>query len=278
MDLGAKLLTGAVALLCLGLSFKAFGGDDNTIAINQVTASTNLDLSITQEGYDNRVFFSIGDIDDSSIDIYQVGNNQEIGWADDIVTWGSGAGWGGDIDHDDQDVKLWQNCTKGDDCNTNDIQFHISYGTNNKLWWAQGFEISSRTDTSWAKDNTEGGGHWVTVDIHGNNNTVVGQQRNCATGACDGHKAKIYLYGDNNSVFGKQKADGTKEFYLTINNDGNTVDYLQDGNGEHNSNITINGNYPTTLNISQHSNTTQNYTLSQNCQTSGGCTVSVTQN
>ena len=115
MDLGAKLLTGAVVLLCLGLSFKAFGGDDNTIAINQVTASTNLDLSITQEGYDNRVFFSIGDIDDSSIDIYQVGNNQEIGWADDIVTWGSGAGWGGDVDYDDQDLKLWQNCTKGDD-------------------------------------------------------------------------------------------------------------------------------------------------------------------
>jgi len=277
MDLPAKLMTGAVVLLCLGLSYKAYGSDDNTIAISQVAGGNNLDLTITQEGYNNDIFFSIGDGDDLILDMKQVGNNNEIGYANDYPGWGSGAGWGGDVDYDDQNLKLWQNCTKGSACNKNDIQFHVSYGTDNKLWWAQGFEISSRTDTSWSIDNTEGGGHNVTVDIHGSNNEVVGQQRNCAAGICDGHSARIYVYGDDNSVFGKQKADGQKEFYLTINNDDNTVDYLQDGNGAHNATITLDGNYGTTLNLTQHTNTLQNYTLTQNCQTSSGCSVTVTQ-
>ena len=115
------------------------------------------------------------------------------------------------------------------------------------------------------------------MDIHGDDNEVVGVQRNCAANQCDGHSAKIYVYGDDNSIFGKQKADGGKEFYLYIYNDDNTVDYLQDGNAPHNATVTLNGNYGTILDLSQHSNTTQNYTLSQNCQTSGGCSVTVTQ-
>jgi VCBS repeat-containing protein len=250
---------------------------DNEIAIQQVAQGDNLELDLTQEGYNNDIFFSIGDGDNISVEIVQKGNNNEIGYANDYPSWGSGVSWGGDIDFDDQDLKLYQNCTKGAACNKNDIQFHISYGTDNKLWWAQGYEISSRTDTSWSIDNTEGGGHNVTIDIHGSNNEVVGQQRNCSNNVCDGHSARIYLYGDDNSVFGKQKADGGKEFYLTVNGSDATVDYLQDGTGEHNATITITGSQPTTLDLSQHSNTTQNYSLSQNCVTSGGCNITVTQ-
>ena len=268
-----KVLVAGVLFSCF-----TFASDDNTVNIVQVGAGHDLELTITQEGWNNDVFFSIGDGDDIVIDIKQVGNNNELGWTNDYPNWGSGANWGGDIDYDNQNIKLWQNCTKNSSCNKNDIQFHISYGTNNKFHWAQGFIIDSRTDTSWAKDNTEGGGHYITADIHGDDNSIIGHQRNCSAGTCSGHQARIYLYGDDNDVFGQQQADGVKEFYLTINNDDNTVDFLQDGAGEHNATITLNGNYGTTLDLTQHSNTTQNYTLTQNCQTSGGCSVTVTQN
>jgi len=256
------------------MSTQAFG--DNEIDIEQVAQGDNLTLDLTQEGYNNDIFFSIGDGDNISVEIFQIGNNQEIGYANDSPGWGSGVSWGGDIDYDGQTLKLYQNCTKTT-CNKNDIQFHVSYGTGNKVWWAQGFEIDSRTDTNWSKDSAEGGGHYVTVDIHGNNNSVVGVQRNCSAGSCDGHSARIYVYGDDNDVFGRQKADDSKEFYLTINNDDNTVDYLQDGHGEHVANITLNGTYGTDLNFVQHSNTTQSYTLTQNCITSGGCSITITQ-
>jgi len=274
MDFLNKIKTFAIGTL---FSLSVIASDDNTININQVAGGDNLEIDIIQEGFNNDIFFSVGDGDDVVIEMKQVGSNNEIGWANDSPSWGSGASWGGDIDYDNQTVKLWQNCTKNSDCNKNDIQFHISYGTNNKLWWAQGYEISSRTDTSWAIDNTEGGGHYVTVDIHGDDNEIVGQQRNCSQGNCDGHSARIYLYGDDNSIFGKQKGDGAKEFYLTVQNDDNTVDYLQDGHGEHNATITLNGTFGTTLDFEQRGNTTQNYTLTQNCQTSGGCSVTVSQ-
>ena len=278
MDLPAKLMLGFVAALLIFGAVKAFA--DNEIAITQVAQGDNLELDITQQGFNNDVFFSIGDGDNINVEIMQRGHNNEIGYANDYPSWGSGAGWGGDIDFDDQELKLYQNCTKSASagCEKNDIQFHISYGTDNKLWWAQGYVIDSRTDTSWTYDNSEGGGHNVTVDIHGDNNSVIGHQRNCSAGACDGHSARIYLYGDDNDVFGQQQADGSKEFYLTINNDDNTVDYLQDGTGEHNATITITGSQPTTLDLTQHSNNTQNYTLTQNCVTSGGCSITVTQN
>ena len=248
----------------------------NSILIEQVAGGNNLDLLIEQIGYNNKIFFSIGDVDDTTIDLKQEGNNNELGYANDSPSWGTGVGWGGDIDFDDQDIKLWQNCTKTT-CAKNDIQFHISYGTNNKVWWAQGYEISSRTDTSWTKDNTEGGGHKVTIDIHGNRNEIVGQQRSCSNNNCSGHTAQIYIYGDDNSVFGKQKADSSKTFNLTIQNDDNVVDYLQDGNASHVANITLTGAYGTDLDLVQHAGSAQSYSLSQNCQTSGGCTISVTQ-
>ena len=274
MDTPAKLLLGFIAALLIFAAVKAFG--DNEIDIEQVAQGDDLILNLTQEGYNNDIFFSIGDGDSISVEIFQIGNNNEIGYANDSPGWGSGVAWGGDIDYDDQTLKLYQNCTKTT-CNKNDIQFHVSYGTGNKVWWAQGFEIDSRTDANWSKDSAEGGGHYVTVDIHGNNNSVVGVQRNCSLGNCDGHSARIYVYGDDNDVFGRQKADDSKEFYLIINNDDNTVDYLQDGHGEHYANITLTGTYGTDLNWSQHANTNLSYTLTQNCITSGGCSITITQ-
>ena len=250
----------------------------NSILLNQVASGDDLELTIEQIGYDNKVFFSIGDLDDTVINFKQDGHNQEIGYTNDDPNWGSGELWGGDLDSSNSDIKFWQNCTRNAGlCEKNDIQFHIAYGTDNKAWWAQGYIIQSRTDTVWSKDSHEGGGHKVTIDIHGSRNEVVGVQRNCSANNCDGHTAQIYVYGDDNSVFGKQKADSSKTFNLTILNDDNTVDYLQDGNASHTANITLNGSYGTDLDISQHSNTAQSYTLSQNCQTSGGCAISVTQ-
>ena len=232
----------------------------NSILIDQVASGSDLNLTIEQIGFNNKVFFSIGDLDDTIINLKQEGHNQEIGWVNDSPSWGSGANWGGDIDSSDSNIKFWQNCTHSaaNGCGKNDIQFHIAYGTDNKAWWAQGYTISSRTDTSWQKDNYEGGGHKATLDIHGSRNEIVGSQRNCSNNNCDGHTANIYIYGDDNSVFGKQKADSSKTFNLTIQNDDNTVDYLQDGNASHSATITLNGAYGTDLDLILRSNNIQN--------------------
>ena len=88
MDISAKLLTGLIIVLLIGLAFKAFG--DNEIDIEQVAQGDNLTLDITQQGWDNDIFFSIGDGDNISVEIVQKGHNNELGWTNDSPGWGSG--------------------------------------------------------------------------------------------------------------------------------------------------------------------------------------------
>jgi len=260
-------------------SLNSLADNTNKIEIEQVSSGgENLILSIDQIGYDNKIFFSIGDSDSTNINLKQVGHNNEIGWSNDWPNWGSAAAYGGDIDSDNSDVKFWQNCTKSaGNCNKNDIQFHVALGDNNKVWWGQGFIIDSRTDTSWSLDSSEGGGHTATLDVHGDRNTLVGHQRNCSAGVCSGHTSNIWIYGDDNSVFAKQEADGSKNLTLVIYNDDNTVDIEQNGYATHTASIYLTGTYGTVLDLSQTASTAQTYSLSQNCQTVGGCNISVSQ-
>ena len=53
-----------------------------------------MDLLIEQIGYNNKIFFSIGDADDTVINLRQEGNYNELGYANDAPSWGSGASWG----------------------------------------------------------------------------------------------------------------------------------------------------------------------------------------
>ena len=74
------------------LSLNSQADNTNKIEINQVTGGgENLVLSIDQIGYDNKVFFSLGDSDSTVINFKQVGHNQENGRSNDWPNWGSAA-------------------------------------------------------------------------------------------------------------------------------------------------------------------------------------------
>ena len=271
---GMKYLCMFVLGFCLGM-WAAPAYADNDISIDAVSNPDldNLDLTITQIGWDNVIDLSINH-DDNTIEFLQTGHNNEISWVD---YWGSGKNWGGDLDAIDTDLKVYQNCTKSaGNCNKNDVGFHI-IDEDNTLWWGQGYYFSDRNDTTWTKDSSEGGGHIAYLDIHGDRNSIKGYQRNCSAGQCDGHRSDIWIYGDDNDVFAIQDTDGAKDLDIRIYNDDNTVDTTQTGYAEHAANITLNGSQPTTLTLIQQGNSARSYTLSQNCVTSGGCTITVTQ-
>jgi len=249
----------------------AFG--DNEIDFKQVTGGDDLTFAVIQSGFDNKVEFSVNH-DNNNFNIGQSGAKNTVSWVD---WWGSGYVWGGDVDGTGNTVKLYQNCTKTTNCNTNKIGMHIS-GNDNTFWWGQGYYFSSRTDTSWTWDSNEGGGHTVNIDFHGLGNSVKGYQRNCSAGVCSGHISRIYSYADDNDVFVIQDTDGAKQLYLTMYNDDNEVDVEQTGYAAHTATITLNGTYGTDLWLKQYGNSAQTYSLSQTCQTSGGCSISVTQN
>ena len=269
-------------MLLLPLTAKA--DNTNSVIINQVNNedTDDLVLTISQAGYDNKVNLSIAH-DDNTITITQQGNNNEVSW---VEQWGSGINWGGDLNGENNTLAFQQRCSRGAACGKSDIGFHIQ-GDSNKVKYGQGVYMasgsSSNTDmtgsynSAFSFDGDEGGNHTATLDIHGNNNTLSGYQRNGNLNAYSGHTSRLYLYGDNQTLHAVQEADGAKTLNYTSNVDGTTGYIKQTHNGGHTATVVLNGNYPTNITLLQNSSTAQSYSLTQNCLTSSGCSISVTQ-
>ena len=269
MDLPAKLLTGGVLVLLLGLSYKAFG-DDNHVHVEQVSiGGDDFALNINQIGYDNLIRFSAGH-DDNDVKFLQQGNAMYLGYTD---AWGSGYAWGGDIDGLRNEIEVRQKCSLGA-CNDTDFQFHI-WGDDNQVVFGQGYENNNSLTPNWSYDGNEPGGNFVRLDIHGDDNQFKGSQKQDSSSV--NHSATVNIYADNNDVYLKQMQNGNKTLNMTIYNDWNEVAIQQKNNGAHTATITLNGTYATDLTLNQVGNSTQSYSLSQSCQTVGGCTLSVSQ-
>ena len=185
------------------LSLNSLADNTNSIEIHQVTGVTadNLDLNITQIGYNNKVNLSIAH-DNNSLLFKQEGNNNKISWVD---YWGSGLNWGGDLDGSGNNLHFEQECTRGaGNCSQSVIGFHINH-PNNSVRWGQGRILTDIDDTTFTTDGDEGGGHRLNLDIHGEDNKLAGYQRNGSLNNYDGHTATIYFYSDDNEFFVKQE-------------------------------------------------------------------------
>ena len=255
----------SMLLLCLPV-FAA-----NEIYITQVGTSNSFALNILQDGDDNLVQLSVSH-DNNTIDFDQVGDNNTISW---VSYWGSGLGWGGDLDGSGNTLIFDQYNTLGSD--TNRIGFHIP-SNNNTIHLCQGKTFVDSDDTTCEPSTTgEYGGHTIDLDIHYGPTNLKGSQET-GTGNAD-HYARVYTYyGENNDIFFKQKGNGNKTFYLTVSTDDGEQSIVQKGDGVHTATIGLIGAYTTDLDLTQNSNSNQTYTLTNNCQTSSGCDITVTQN
>ena len=243
---------------------------NNEIYITQVGTSNNFTLDITQDGDDNVVQLSVSH-DNNTIDIDQTGTNNTISW---VSYWGSGQGWGGDLDGSGNTLKFEQYNTTGTDANR--IGFHINTNDNN-VHICQGKTFVDTSDTTCeASATAEYGGHTVNIDLHSGNTDLKGSQET-GTGNAD-HEARIYTYGgENNDIFVKQNGNGNKTLNMTVRTDGGEQSIIQKDSGAHTATIDLTGIYHTDLDLKQQGSTNQSYSLTQNCQTSGGCGVTLTQ-
>lgn len=261
-----KSLLFKISLILLCLNVYA----SNEIYITQVGTSNSFTLDILQDGDDNLVQISVSH-DSNNLDFDQIGNNNTISW---VSYWGTGVGWGGDLDGSSNTIKLEQYNTTGTD--ENKIGFHI-LSSNNTINLCQGKTFVDENDTTCENSATaEYGGHTIDLDIHSGNTDLKGSQET-GTGNAD-HYARIYTYGgDNNDIFFKQKGNGNKTLYFTVRTDNGEQSMVQKGDGVHTATIDLTGAYTTDLDLTQNSNSNQSYTLTNNCQTSSGCSVTVTQ-
>ena len=212
--------------------------DDNEISLEQ--SGNNFSLEIEQIGYNNE----IGMLDSNSY----INNAPSL------------------------DIHIVQYNFTG---LTNKIFFDEVSGSNNTFKLGQG--VAWESDGSYSYDGYEGGGHYMEIDLYGDNNSLKWHQTN-QSGATDGHDFNFHLAGDWNEINGRQQSSGAKEMNLTIYNDDNIVTLRQKGaNTIHTANITLDGTYGTDLTLRQLGTTAQSYTLSQDCNTVGGCSLSVQQ-
>ena len=159
---------------------------------------------------------------------------------------------------------------------SNQIVIDEMNGSGNAVRLAQGAAWDNSTSSTYTYDGIEGGGHYIEMDLYGNDNRLQGHQTN--QGGTTGHDFNLHLAGNDNDIWFRQQHDGGKDIDLTIYNSDNQVSLRQKGNGgNHDATITLDGIYGTTLNLLQQGTTTQTYSLSVDCYTVGGCSASVTQ-
>ena len=214
---------------------------------------------------------------DNEIELTQSGNNldltiDQIGGYN-IIGGYNNESYSGDISGTDNEVVFHQKHThKG--TNPNTIEIYDYNGNNNQVMLRQGSDGRNGFTGTIHSDPTEYSGHTMTLDLDGNNNTIVTGQRNQNN---VGHELTVGVYSDDNVVNSVQGYTGQKTGEMYIWNDGNDVTTFQDAQGSHDFYIDLTGAYGTTLDLHQTGITDKSYSLYQNCQTSGGCSITVTQ-
>ena len=182
--------------------------DDNHVHVEQVSSGDNLDLNITQIGYDNEINFTVSH-SGNVFNLIQNGSGNYIGW---VSYWGSGKGWGGDIDGTDntENIEQWNGATYGR---------HI-WGNNNEV---DVYQNGSHT-------------HWLDVHI----DYADHEAHQSGTGS---HYAHTYYYGtqDGSVASIMQKDTGSHNAQITLTgSQPTTLNLLQQGATNKSYNLTQN--------------------------------------
>ena len=219
------------------------------LVVTLSTSSNANEIYITQAG------------NNADIDIVQKGDNNVVKQLD----------YTSEFDGDDMTVVFHQEHSDG--TSNNVIEYWHVEGNNNSVEVRQGSDNLGGNGVR--SDSEEYSGHYARVDIHGDGNSIRIGQRNPDDSP---HTAVANIwYVDDSSIEITQGSSGSKTAYATIQNEGSSINVLQDGNGQHQSYIDTYGTQPSTIDVTQGGSTSQFYSLSQNCMTTGGCSVSITQ-
>jgi len=185
-----------LSLMGLGWTSVASAGD-NHVHMEQLSGGDNLDLTISQIGYDNEINFSF-DHANNTFNFSQTGSGNYIGW---VSYWGSGKVWGGDVDGTGNVENVSQ--TGG-----------ATYGRH-----------------IWDNDNTidvyQNGTHTFNMDVHVSDVEVDLWQEGSGS-----NYAHVYFYGTSDGSISNvmQKGSGSHNAQITLQGSyPTTLNLLQEG-------------------------------------------------
>jgi len=230
---------------------RAVTHNGNGIYIQQIGDSN--ELSIVQSG-DNNLIAGVGSTTNSLVDADIDGDNNvttlEQNGTNNVMLF--------DITGNSNTTTVDQGSTTGADDNR--VEFDVNGD----------FNITSITQSH--NNGIGTNGHFVALDLDGDNNNVLTSQLN------DGDKkAFISVQGDDNDIDLYQQGVGSHYAEISVGND-QTVDITQDGSGNHNASVSMSG-YTSGLDLTQDSSIGQVYSIDQTCTNSNGCgTTTIIQN
>ena len=204
VDNVVKRLIGTLMILLVPFAWAG----DNHVHVEQVASGDNLNLNITQIGYDNEINFTVGH-SGNVFNLIQNGSGNYIGW---VSYWGSGKSWGGDIDGTDntENIEQWNGATYGR---------HI-LGNNNEV------------------DVYQNGSHTHWLDIH-----IDDADHDAHQSGTGSHYAHTYYYGTQDGSIASimQKDTGSHNAQITLTgSQPTTLNLLQQGATNKSYNLTQN--------------------------------------
>lgn len=193
-------------LLTLLISLSTWA-DENHVHVEQVE-SGDVDLSIVQTGYNNKVDFSFAH-GGNTFNFIQTGNGNSISW---VSYWGSGKAWGGDVDGTN---------------NTENVE-QIGGATYGRHIWGNNNEV----------DVYQNGTHLHNIDVH-----VDGVDHDLSQSGSGSHTSTTYYYGNSDNSVTNVTQKGSGSHTATIRLQGNyatTLNLLQDSSTNQIYNLTQN--------------------------------------
>ena len=123
--------------------------------------------------------------------------------------------------------------------------------------------------------------HYMEVNVSGGNNSLTLQQRETAK------TQFVSVDGNYNTVTTNQKGSGNHFLDLSVTGNGHSASVVQDGAGSHNARVLLDGTQPWNFQLNQDGSTGKNYnlphsmsdgsTVSGTCSAVGGCNLTINQ-
>ena len=199
-----------ISLISTFFALAAFAGpsDDNHVHVEQVGSGDNLDINITQIGFDNEINFSF-DHQNNVFDLLQSGNGNYIGW---VSYWGSGKAWGGDVDgyNNNEYVRQYNGATYGRHIwgNNNDVDVYQN-GTH-----THNLDIHA-SDVEHDINQSGSGSHYNHTYFYGSTSTSETTIIQSGTGS---HNSQIRLQGNQPTTLNLTQQGGTNQSYNLTQN------------------------------------------------------------
>ena len=194
------------SLLLILLTPLTWAGD-NHVHVEQVS-SGDVELNITQQGYDNEIKFSFAH-SGNTFNLLQTGNGNSISW---VSYWGPGKSWGGDVDgiNNTENVEQSGGATYGR---------HI-WGNNNTVNVTQNgshtHNIDIHTDdVDHDVSQTGSGSHYSHVYYYGSQD---GSNVNLTQQDGANHNAQIRLQGNYPTTLNLLQKGSTNQSYTLTQN------------------------------------------------------------